>query len=67
MVAVAVKVTLAPLHIEELLAAILIVGATDGNTVMVKAFEVAGLLVTHGPFDVITQVITSLLAIVLVM
>lgn len=37
------------------------VGVTDGKMVTVMALEVAGFEVTHGAFEVSTQVITSLL------
>ena len=57
------KVTLVPLQmVLPGLAAIETLTAKLGFTVMVMAFDIAGLPVTQPAFEVITQVIISLLA-----
>jgi hypothetical protein len=65
LVGVAVNVTLEPEQIVVAEAAMLTLPGNKGFTVMVMAFEVAGLPETQVALDVITQVITSLLARVL--
>lgn len=63
---VAVKVSDIPAHagLVPLVCAMLTAGVTGPLTVIVIAFEVAGLPVTPDKLEVITQVTTSLLAIV---
>ncbi|KAF5050053.1 hypothetical protein DSECCO2_433510 [anaerobic digester metagenome] len=56
MVGVAVKVTLVPAQIVVALAATLTLTAALAFTVMVMAFEVAGLPVAHPSLEVSTQV-----------
>lgn len=61
MVGVAVKVTVAPAQegLEPVVSAIETAGADGAVTVMVMAFDVAGLPITPLWFEVITQVTTS--------
>ena len=66
LVIVGVKVTLLPEQMEVALAEIDMVGVTNAVTVMVIAFDVAGLLSTPAKLEVITQVTTSPLFSVLV-
>ena len=62
MVGVAVKVTLVPMHIVVAEAETVTLAGRFGFTVIVTAFEVAGLPVAQVAFDVIIQVTTSLFA-----
>jgi hypothetical protein len=59
---IAVKVTLVPEQIEFVEAEILTLAGRLGLTVMVTALEVAGLPETQVALEVMTQVMTSLLA-----
>jgi hypothetical protein len=65
LVGVAVKVTLVPEQMVVAEAAMLTLAGNTGFTVMVILFEVAGLPETQVALEVITQLITSLLARVL--
>ena len=56
MTGVAVKVTLVPAHMVDAEAEILTEGVTFVVTVMVSAFDVAGLPVAHPSLEVRTQV-----------